>query len=575
LHSKIAVVYRGYVSTARAKPATKTKKSSTVELRGDVLEVLRLLLAEGRSSEVVALFMKLVSRNSELEKRLAQVLSGGRKNEGVSSAQLKLFLDSLEKLSDEAAGGSEAKAADQKLRDSSGVDQKEEKKTKPPKQPSLRKPAPAHLRRIENLISVPASERGCPKCGNERVCIGHEVTEVIELIPAEVVVRVDKVEKLVCRPCDGELVRAPSGDKVVVGGKLGPGLVAELLVDKYDDGLPLHRQKRRFERMGLVLPVSTLADQVTWSTDLLRPIWRAAVQAVLAAGVMHLDGTSLPVLDHSAVGGKRLGSLWGYVGDTDVAAYLFASTGKKQGQREGELGPEDMLNLRTGNTVADASNLFDKSFKREDLIECGCNMHARRYFVKALDGGDARAALPIAGYKKLYEIEADIRDKDADAKRAARQARSKEVFDDIVAWCRAHKANEPPSSALGAAIRYMLNHHEALGRFLENGTIPIDNGIVERLHVRAALTRKNYLFAGSDAGGERAAIAYTILGCCRLAEVNPVEYLCDVLPRLARRIRLKELPDLLPSRWKAAREAAAAATSQAPGSTEPRAATAA
>jgi len=156
-----------------------------------------------------------------------------------------------------------------------------------------------------------------------------------------------------------------------------------------------------------------------------------------AGGGNHASGRDGPAgAGPQRCGGKHLGALWGYVGDTDVAAYLFVSTGKKQGQREGELGPEDMLNLRTGYTVADASNLFDKSFKREDLVECGCNMHARRYFVKALDGGDARAALPIAGYKKLYEIEAEIRDKDEDAKRAARQARSKEVFDDIVAWCR-------------------------------------------------------------------------------------------------------------------------------------------
>lgn len=577
MHTKIALVYRGYVSAASVATATETKNSSTVELRGDLLEVLQALLADGRSSEVVALFMKLVSRNSELELRLAKLLSGGRKNEGVSSAQLKLFLESLEKIGEEAAGGPEAKGADQKLRDSSGIDQKakEDKQTKPPKQPSLRKPAPPHLRRIDNLIPVPPGERGCPKCGKERECFGHDVTEVIELIPAEVVVRVDKKEKLVCRPCDSEMVRAPSGDTVVVGGKLGPGLVAELVVNKYDDGLPLHREKRRFARLGLDLAVSTLADQVTWATDLLRPLWRAATQEVLTATVMHLDGTGLPVLDRSAPGGKRLGALWGYVGDTDVAVYLFTSTGKKKGQREGELGPEDMLDLRTGPTVADASNLFDKSFKRDDIVECGCNMHARRYFVKALDGGDARAALPIAGFKKLYEIEAEIRDKDEDAKRAARQARSKEVFDDIVAWCRAYQPNEPPSSTLGTAIRYMVNHHVALGRFLDNGAIPIDNGIVERLHVRAALTRKNYLFAGSDAGGDRAAIAYTILACCRLAGVNPVEYLRDMLPRLARRVRLAEIHDLLPARWKAGREAAVATKARvAPTDSEPAPATA-
>lgn len=109
---------------------------------------------------------------------------------------------------------------------------------------------------------------------------------------------------------------------------------------------------------------------------------------------------------------------------------------------------------------------------------------------------------------------------------------------------------------MGVAIRYLTNHKLALARFLEDGVIPIDNGVVERLHVRAALTRKNFLFAGSDAGGDRAAIAYTILGCCQLAAVDPVEYLADVLPRLARRVRLRDLPDLLPASWKAAREAA-------------------
>lgn len=144
------------------------------------------------------------------------------------------------------------------------------------------------------------------------------------------------------------------------------------------------------------------------------------------------------------------------------------------------------------------------------------------------------------------------------------QARSKPVLDEIVAWCETYKPNEPPKSPLGEAIGYMINHHKALGRFLEHGAIPIDNGIVERLHVRAALTRKNYLFAGSNAGGERAAIAHTILACCRLANVNPVKYLRDMLPRLAGRIRLRDVRGLLPAQWKATREAAVAAATDQP-----------
>jgi transposase len=540
--------------------AASTTAREPSEKRGPVLEVLHELLTERRDGEVLALFTKLVVRNSELERRLMQLLSRGHKNEGVSTAQLRLFLDAL------AATGVDSSDVDapdlgdanDKLRGASGIDAAAASAPeKPAKQPPLRKPPPANLPRVPNPIDVPAAERACPVCGAERTCIGHDVTEVIELEPARVIVRVDRREKLACGPCDGELTRAPMGDKVVSGGRLGSTLVAALVVDKYDDGLPLHRQKRRFERMGVNLAVSTLADQVTWATDLMRPLWRTAIEQVLVATVMHLDATGLPVLDRDAAGGKRLGALWGYVGDENVAAYLYASTAKKSAQRPGELGPEEMLARRTGYTVADASGLFDSSFERPDLIECGCNMHGRRYWTKALDAGDTRAALPIAAYKKLYEIEAKIRGLAPDEKLAVRQAESKPVFDEIVSWANAYKPHEPPSSGLGAAIRYMTNHKVALGRFLEDGVIPIDNGIVERLHVRAALTRKNYLFAGSDAGGERAAIAYTILGCCRLVGVNPVEYLTDILPRLARGLRLCDVPAMLPAAWKAARQAAA------------------
>jgi transposase len=532
----------------RAKKPS-TRKGRSAGQKGPVLDVLKSLLESGRSEEVVSLVEKLVARNSELEQRLAQLLSRGHKNEGVSIAQLKLF---AEMLSTEAtAAADEIADANKKLRETSGIDAAKAPAAAKKRQPALRRPIPPGLRRVDNDLAVPAEERKCPVCGADRKCIGHDVSEVVELIPAEVIVRIDRREKLACKTCEGELVRAPVGDKVVAAGRLGTRLVATLLVDKYDDGLPLHRTKQRLERMGLPLPISTLADQVTWASDLLRPLWRLAVMEVLAAKVMHLDATGLPVLDRDAPGGKRLGALWGYVGDESVAAYLYASTGKKRGQKPGELGPEDMLENRVGYTVADASSLFDASFKRDDLIECGCHMHARRRFANALDAGDARASLPLAAYQKLYEIEAKVRDLGDDERLRVRQAESKPVWDELCAWCDTYQPHEPPSSKLGEAIRYNRNHRVAFGRFLENGATPIDNGIVERLHVRAALTRKNYLFAGSDAGGERAAIVYTMLACCRLAEVNPVEYFADVLPRLARRVRLRDIGDLMPARWRA------------------------
>jgi transposase len=548
------------------------------EQRGEVLEVLRTLLGDGRADDVVSLVAKLVAnntelavraaradelaaRNVELEKQLEKLLARVKKSETVSKAQLVLFADAIRRgeAGDVLADGDPRADANERLRDASGIDDEKEPETKPVRErPTGRKPAPKNLPRVPNPIDVPTDARACPRCGKERTCIGHDTTEVIDLIPAQVIVRVDRREKLACADCEAEVVRAPIGDKVVEGGKYGDALVIDMLVSKYADGLPLHRQRDRYQRLGFDIPVATLVDQVRWSTDLLRPLWRAAVAECIASKVMHLDATGLPVLDRAAPGGKRIGSLWGYVGD-DVCAYVYASTGKARAQKPGEMGPEDILALREGYTVADASSLFDASFAaRPNLIECGCNMHSRRYYMKALEAGDTRAALPIAAYKKLYEIEEEICDRDPDAKLAARREHSRPVFDELVAWAEVHQPFEAPSSKLGEAIRYLLNHRVALGRFLESGLVPIDNGKVERLHIRAALARKNFLFAGNDDFGERAAIAFTILGCCRIVGLNPVEYLADVFPRLARPVRLRDLPELLPHRWKARRDGAAA-----------------
>jgi transposase len=388
------------------------------------------------------------------------------------------------------------------------------------------------------------------------MCIGHDMTEVADLKPAEVIVRVERREKLACTHCESALTRAPVGDRVVAGGRFGSRLVGQLLIDKYDDGLPLHRQKQRLARLGLPVAVSTLADQITWAAELLTPLWWAARRLMLTVIILHLDGTGLPVLDrdkktHKRVGtGKRSGTLWGYVGD-ETALYLYCSSGHKKGRTADDVGPEDFLADRKGYTVADASNIFDATFQRKDIIECGCSMHARRYFTKALDGGDNRAVLPIAGFKKLYDIEERIRDFEHEEKLKVRQEESKPVYDSLLHWCRVHAKEERPTSPLGKAANYLVNHHQALMRFLEDGRIPIDNGAVERLHVRAAMTRKAYLFAGSDAGGRRAAIAYTVLGSCRLAGVNPEQYLAEVLPRLMRGgVTEAEADQLLPQFWR-------------------------
>lgn len=549
-----------------AVDASTDSMSSGNELRGSLLDVIRALLANNDHRDaVLEIVGKLIAENAELSQRLARSGFRFKTSEKLNKAQLVMFLDALEHVDDESddEGPDELDEADAKLRKASGVDEQTDlakRKTRPPRQPHSRAPAPAHLRRIDNPILVREAQRPCPRCGSERACIGHDVAEVIELVPAEVIVRMDRREKLRCDACESQLARAPIGDKVVDSGKLGLELVAQLLVEKYVDGLPLHRQRERYQRLGLELAVSTLADQEVVHRPAAPSMARCALAGVRCT--RHAPRRHWALRARSQGEGRQAArALWGYVGvnaNEIIAAYLYASTAKATGQRAGELGPQDMLSLRDGLTVADASGLFDASFDRKELIECGCNMPARRYFVKALDGGDQRAALAIAAYRKLYEIEDEIRALDPDEKLKQRLERSKPLWDELVAWCHVRKKHEPPSSTLGVALRYFTNHQTALGLFLEYGFVPLDNGIVERLHVRAALTRKNFLFVGADSGGERAAIAYTILGSCRLAGVDPLEYLRNVLPRLIGKVRILDLAELLPSRWKQRRDAVAA-----------------
>lgn len=500
----------------------------------------------------MAVVAKLVTRNAELELLVAKMRETNRR-ERVTSDQLDLFLNQLL-----VAMGGELAEADAKLKDTAEenagreADKPAPPGAKPPPQPPARRPPPPGLRRVDNPIAVAAHQRPCPICGAQRVCIGHDTTEVIELIPAEVIVRLDHRELLACRNCEAQVVRAPRGDKVVDGGIYGARLVADLVVGKYWDSLPLNRQGQQLERLGLSMPSSSMADQIRWATELLEPVWLLLMTQVLFSTVMHVDATSLPVRDKDAAGGITLGALWGYVGDQVAAIYLYTRTGKKVGQVEGEVGPQEFLAKRKGFVVADASSIFDESFQRPDLIEVGCNMHARRYFVKALEANDARAAIPIKAFQTLYDVEDDVRGADPVKRLEERTLRSKPVYQELVAWCTTYRPVEPPSSLLGRAMGYLLNHQLALTRFLDDGRLPIDNGIVERLHRRPALGRRNFLFAGSHTGAKRAAIAYSILSTCQLVGINPTEYLAAILPILSRGIVIaRDLPALTPAAWKA------------------------
>lgn len=529
-------------------------KPEETALRGTALAVFTKLLAANETEKIIELFAKLALRNQALEMQLAK-LRVGNKSERVCREQLDLFLQAIV---DAAVAGDIGKANEDLATATKTADSAPEA-TKPPAQPTRRPRIPAGLRHVPNDIPIPQADRACPKCGAERRCIHHEVTHVIDLLPAEVIVRVDRREILSCTPCDGEMVRAEMGDKVVTGGLYGSSLVAELVVNKYSAGLPLYRQGEMLCRMGLVMPSATMSDQICWAADLLEPLWSVLKRVTLTSRIVHADATGIPARDRETMFAVQSGSMWGFVGTgsthaDQVALYLYTSTGKATAQRAGEIGPIDFLLHRKGPIVADAAGMFDVLYTSGERVEIGCNMHARRYFVKAFEAGDARAAMAVKVFGILYDVEASVKGCTAAEVLAARRSRSRPIYDELLRWQKVHSADEPPKSLFAAALRYLRNQSVALTRFLDDGSLPIDNGPVERLHRRVAVGRKNFLFVGSHAGGRRAAIAYSILGTCSLLGVNPNEYLRDVLPILARGgLTAAAIAELMPAAWLAAR----------------------
>jgi transposase len=560
--------------TMTSAQATSTSETSEAKAprRLDVLDAVRELFEDDDLDAILALLAKLLAAHREQLRELLQRTKrrSSGKSEGVTKKQLDWLLKQLQQTAeqqpDDAPAVKDQKDADASLKSAAKPEPPAGQKVDHPRPPPpRRRPIPAGLPIVDNFIAVPEAQRPCPICGKERDCFDHETTRVIDIEPARVIVRADHREKRRCAE-HGEIVTAPLGDKVVEGGAYGSRLVSELLVAKYDEGMPLERQHERFLRLGLDMPTASMGDQVTWATELLAPIARGLIEEVLASDVMHLDGTSVPVLDKKAPNGIKLGALWGYAGvDIRVvdgqafeerrAAYIYMRRNTKNGDKaHGELGAEEMLERRRKkkkpNVCCDADGRFDASFRRPGLVELGCNMHGRRYFKKALDAGDVRASLPIAAFKRIYDVEERAKGKTPDERLAMRQAESLPVYRELVSWCETYLRTELPSSLLFAAVRYLTNHKDALMRFLDDGALPIDNGLVERLHRTPIMGVKNWLFCGSDAGGERAAIAFTVLATCKLVGVNPVAYLADVLPRLARGIvPARDLPALMPAVW--------------------------
>jgi len=481
-------------------------------LRTELDSHLQTLARQGR---------ELQSRSEQIEHLKLMVdkfrhMLFGRKSEKllVQIEQAELQLEDLE--TDQA----EAEIVAEPLRPAAEV-----------KSRAARRPLPEHLPR-EVVTHSPAAD-GCPDCGSPLRQFGEDVTEQLEYVPENFRVIRHVRPKFACSGCD-RVVEAPAPSRPIQRGLAGPALLAHVLVSKYCDHQPLYRQSEIFARQGVEIERSTLAGWVGATSDLLSPLVEVLRKHVMSGTRLHADDTPIPVLAPGN-GKTRTGRLWTYVRDDRPAgeeappAVWFAYSEDRRGEH-----PREHLKTFRGALQADAYAGFHHLYGNGDIYEVACWAHARRKF------HDIHAVHPsptttqaLARIATLYAIEEEIRGKPPDLRLAIRQTRARSLIDDLRHWMEKSLNSLSPKSGTAGAIRYALSRWRALTRYLDDGRLEIDNSAAERALRAVALGRKNYLFAGSDAGGDRAAAFYSLIGTAKLNGVDPELYLRTVLARIA------------------------------------------
>jgi transposase len=477
---------------------------------------------------------------AQLEAKIAKLkrMQFGQSSEKIAREieQLELELDELHE--EEGARAAERPAAVQAL----------------VKKPA-RRPLPPHLPREEEVHEPPCT---CPNCGGAMRKLGEDVSEVLEYVPASFKVIRHVRPKLSCRLCE-TIVQAPMPSLPIERGRPGPGLLAHVLVGKYADHLPLYRQSEIYAREGVDLERSTLADWVGRTVALLNPLFEALRRDVLSGDLLHGDDTPVPVLA-PGFGKTKTGRLWTYVrdgrphgSDTPPAAVFFYSPDRK-GER-----PQAHLKSFRGILHADGYAGFNTVFDGGRVTEAACWAHVRRKFFEehaTTQSPLAKEALDRIG--ALYGIEEDIRGKPPDERRRVRQEKASPLLAEMRTWLETTLTKLSGKSDLAKAMRYAVGRWEALTRYLHDGRIEIDNNAAERSIRGIALGRKNWLFAGSDSGGERAAAVYSLIETAKLNSMDPEAYLRDVLARIADHPIIR-VAELLPWKWAADRTQAEAA----------------
>jgi transposase len=501
------------------------------QLPDDVATLKRLLLE--RDAEVMQRRAEVAAQRAEVEVQRAEVLAArllieklklqiarlrriqfGRRSEQHDARVLQLELI-VEELETSLAGSPTAAATSA---------------SSSPRTPPVRRPLPPSLPR-ETVTHAPACS--CPDCGGTLKPIGEDVAEQLEFIPEHFKVIRHVRPKFACGRCS-TIVQAPAPSRPIDKGIAGPGLLAHVAVSKYLDHLPLYRQSEIYARQGIDLERSTLADWIGGIARLVKPLAELIGRYVVAATKLHADDTTVPVLDPGR-GKTKTGRLWVYVRDdrpagaVDPPAAFYRYTATREGAH-----PRAHLKSFRGTLQADGFSGFDGLYVEGRVYEAACWAHARRKFYELYAAHQSPLAEEALNrIKALYEIEALIRGKPPDERKCVRQLHSAPLLKGLQQWLLDTRAKVSAKSELAAAINYALKRWTALTRYCDDGSIEIDNNAAERALRGPVLSRKNFLFAGSDSGGERAAVLYTLLETAKLNGIDPEAYLRFVLERIA------------------------------------------
>jgi transposase len=404
-----------------------------------------------------------------------------------------------------------------------------------------RQPLPRHLKRERIVHDLAESEKHCPDCAQDLRLIGEESSERYEYIPAQLTVIEEVCKKYACA-CTVKTATKPS--QAIEKSTAGASLLAQVIVAKTADHLPLHRQEKIFERHGVEISRKTMGGWLAQCAALLQPLYGAAKVVLFQSKVIGTDDTSVKVLDRT-LRFARTGRLWPYYGDKEHPVILYDYTATRE-----RAGPEKFLAGYRGYLQADAYSGYDAFFKdpARGLLEVGCWAHARRYFHKALESDQPRMGPALLLIAQLYRVEKQARPLAVEDRLHLRQLQSRPLLDKLHDYLREIQTEILPKSPEGRAVRYTLKNWTALTRYCADGNLEIDNNHTERSIRSVAVGRNNWIFFGSDEGGKTAAVLRSFVASCQRVGIDPFAWLKDVLSRIAAQ-PITRLAELLPHNW--------------------------